>query len=61
MKTQKQAYYEAQKKIGEANELFIELVKDGLTRNELEINIERRPELWARFSGFLETLPRIKS
>lgn len=57
MKSQMQIFYEEQRKIGDANETFMELVKDGLTRQELARNIERRPVLWSRFSAWLETLP----
>lgn len=57
MKTQIQIFYEEQRKIGKGNETFLELVADGLTREELQRNIERRPVLWSRFSGYLNTLP----
>jgi hypothetical protein len=57
MKTQIQIFYEEQRKIGQGNETFMELVRDGLTREELQRNIERRPVLWSRFAGFLNTLP----
>ena len=55
--TQEQLYYQAAAKAAEANELFLEMVKDGITRKELEQNIKRRPGLWERFSGYLDKLP----
>jgi hypothetical protein len=55
--TQKQMFYQEQKKIADINNTFMELVKNGLTKQELARNIERRPALWDRFSGFLQTLP----
>jgi hypothetical protein len=57
MKSQIQIFYEEQRKLGEANETFMELVKDGLTRQELQRNIERRPELWGRYRNWLDKLP----
>lgn len=55
--SQMQMFYAEQRKIGEANETFLFLVKEGLTREELEINIERRPALWQRFENWLDKLP----
>lgn len=57
MKSQIQIFYEEQRKIGAGNETFMELVRDGLTREELERNIARRPALWSRFVGWLDQLP----
>lgn len=39
------------------NNLFLEFVDDGLTREELQENIKRRPQVWSRFASFLEQLP----
>ena len=55
--TQHQILYQEQRKIAEVNELFLQFVKDGMTREELARNIERRPELWGRFSNWLDKLP----
>ena len=41
----------------EANDVFLELVRDGLTREELAKNIARRPQLWRRFENWLKVLP----
>lgn len=57
MPTQEQMFYQAHRQISDANETFLELVADGLTREELQRNIERRPSLWARYSNWLEKLP----
>jgi hypothetical protein len=55
--TQLQMFYQEQKKLGEANELFMELVKDGMTREDLQVNIDRRPQLWERYTDWLKVLP----
>ena len=58
MKTQKQLFEEARKQHAETNKAFMFFVKDGLTQEELKVNIKRRPELWGRFSNWLDKLPR---
>lgn len=55
--TQQQMFYQAQKQLGETNELFLELVQHGLTREELALNIKRRPALWSRWENWLDKLP----
>jgi len=55
--TQLQMFYKAQKNNHEVNETFLELVRDGLTRDELQQNINKRPELWGRFKNWLDKLP----
>lgn len=57
MPTQVQMFYKAQRDIATVNSDFLWLVENGMTREDLQRNIERRPALWERFSGFLETLP----
>ncbi len=52
-----QMYYAAVRRDGELNELFLELVRDGMTRDELQKLIDKRPERYGRFSGWLEKLP----
>ena len=54
---QLQHFYHAHRKIADANELFLDLVADGMTRENLQTNIKRRPELWGRFSNWLDILP----
>jgi hypothetical protein len=58
MPTQLQIFYAEQKKIGESNQLFLDLVNDGMTREELQANIKRRPELWGRWENWLPKLPQ---
>lgn len=60
MMTQFQQYEMARRKLADANSAFSDLVNhptNPLTREDLEANIKRHPELWARYSGFLDTLP----
>ena len=57
IKTQLQMFYQEQRKLGEVNETFCEIVKQGLTRNELAKLIKKRPALWSRFSHLLKVLP----
>ena len=57
MPTQAQMYYQAERRSAELNMTFLDLVRDGLTREDLQRNIERRPALWGRFQGFLDKLP----
>ena len=57
MWTQMQMYYAAHRQVAETNNAFLELVKEGLTREELARNIERRPALWQRFENWLPVLP----
>lgn len=57
MKTQIQIYLEAQRKIADTNNTFLQFVEEGMTRNELENLIKRRPSLWGRFEHWLDKLP----
>ena len=46
---------EAERKLADANEAFMDMVNDPvnpLTKHDLERLIARRPEKYARFSGF---------
>lgn len=64
MLTQAQQYEKARRQLAECNATFMELVNcptNPLTREDLARNIERRPALWSRFAGFLETLPSRES
>lgn len=58
MGTQLQMFYAANRQVAETNNAFLELVKEGMTREELARNIERRPALWQRFDNWLPVLPR---
>jgi hypothetical protein len=55
--TQEQMFYAASRQIAETNLQFLELVEEGMTREELARNIERRPHLWSRFESWLDKLP----
>ena len=57
MKTQFQMFYDEQRKLGEINKTFLEIVYLGLTRKELAKLIKKRPALWSRFSNWLKVLP----
>ena len=61
MQNQAQMFYRASRHNAELDMLFSELVKSGLTREELLKNIERRPYLWGRFSNWLDRLPKASS
>lgn len=54
--TQLQHYYKSQRKIADINNTFMDMVKNGLSKKELQMNINRRPELWGRFSNWLDKL-----
>ena len=56
-KTQAQHFYTATENAQKGNETFLMLVREGLTRNELERLIEKRPSLYRRFAGWLDKLP----
>jgi hypothetical protein len=56
LKTQEQMFYESQKKSSEKHKLFLELVKDGMTKKELEANIAKNPAVWECYSRWLEVL-----
>jgi hypothetical protein len=60
MLTQMQRYELARRKLAAENEAFMALVNcptNPLTKEDLAANIGRRPALWARFAGFMDTLP----
>jgi EAL domain-containing protein (putative c-di-GMP-specific phosphodiesterase class I) len=54
---QRTMFYREQRNIADVNANFMDLVREGMTREELARNIERRPSLWKRFEGFLNVLP----
>ena len=59
MRTQTQMFYEAQRKAGELNELFMEMINDPvapMTNDELKALIAKRPEVYGKFSGFVGKL-----
>lgn len=57
MQTQYQLAYQAQQYMAKQDELFLQMVRDGMTQKQLKQNIARRPSLWSRFEHWLEKLP----
>lgn len=60
MQTQAQMFYAASRAAGDRDATFMELVRhptNPLTREDLAANIARRPSLWSRYAGFLDSLP----
>ena len=55
--TQLQLYYAKQRKIAEQNRLFLSFVDDGITRQDLQKNIDRNPAVWSKYSAYLDILP----
>lgn len=61
MADQKRIYEIERRKIAALNAIFMEMVNhptNPLTQQDLEALIARRPSQYARFSGFLDKLPR---
>lgn len=59
--TQMQLFDLARRANAALDQTFMELVNhptNPMTREDLEANIKRRPELWGRYAGFLDVLPR---
>lgn len=59
--TQMQLFELARRANAALDQTFMELVNhptNPMTREDLEANIKRRPELWGRYAGFLDVLPR---
>jgi hypothetical protein len=55
--TQLQMFWQAHHQIAECNLLFLQFVKDGLTKEHLQRLIDHRPSLWSRYSNWLSKLP----
>jgi len=58
---QQAMYYQAERDAATVNQDFLWLVSNGMTREDLQTNIDRRPSLWARFAGWLDKLPSRQS
>jgi len=56
--TQEQMFYASHRRSADANDTFLEIVSDGLTADELQRHIAKRPEVWARFENWLPKLPK---
>ena len=55
--TQYQIFYAEQRKLGDRNIQFLEMVKDGLTREELQALINKRPAYYGMYENWLDKLP----
>lgn len=55
--TQYQRYELARRNIADGNNTFMEMLNSGnrITKRELRVLIAKRPALWSRFAGYLET------
>lgn len=51
-KSQREMYYDAERRSGEINKTFLEMLPT-MRRRDLEKLIEKRPALWGRFAGYL--------
>ena len=56
-RTQLQMFYAAHRQVAETNNTFLELVKEGMTREDLAACIAKRPALWQRYASWLDKLP----
>lgn len=56
-KTQLEMFWEAHRRIAESNALFMDMVREGLKKDELRRLIKLRPNLWGRFAHWIEVLP----
>lgn len=59
-RTQEQMFYAAVKRSADLNNAMMDLIKDPdnpLTNADLQALIDRRPDVYGRFSGFLGKLP----
>lgn len=54
---QQQMFREAQRKCAEISRTFQDMIASGnpITKKELRLLIEKRPEIWGRFEAYLET------
>lgn len=55
--SQQQMFYAEGARLARMNDTFLVLVRSGMTRGDLEMCIQKRPELWSRFANWLPKLP----
>lgn len=58
--TQEQLFRQEQRRLGERDQFFFELVNDPvnpITNSDLEQLVERFPQRWERYAGFIGKLP----
>ena len=57
LKHQQHLYRQAERRLFDRNEAFMWLVNNGLTATDLRRSIERWPERYLMYAGFLDKLP----
>ncbi|APZ42529.1 hypothetical protein [Acidihalobacter ferrooxydans] len=60
MPTQEQMFYQAHKRLADANKFIMDLARDPsnpLTNNDLRKLVDRFPERWGRYRGLIGKLP----
>ena len=55
--TQTQMYYDAERRATGQDALFLDMVREGMTRSELLALIKLRPSLWGKWSSWIDKLP----
>ena len=50
-------YYKAHTQSADLNKIFLSIVEQGLTKEELQQNIDKDPNLWNRYRDWLDKLP----
>lgn len=61
MKTQLQLYWEAERRLAARNQAFMDAVNEGMTSDELEKIIKRRPEVWGIYADWVKILKERES
>jgi hypothetical protein len=56
MKTQEQLYYDSFNRSAQLNHAFLDAVKNGLTKKELQTLIQKRPNTYKRFENWIAKL-----
>jgi len=49
-------FYREHRRIADLNSAFLDMINDGMTKHELEKLIEKRPNVYGRFSSWIERL-----
>jgi hypothetical protein len=57
LRHQRYLYRQAGQRLADRNEAFMWLVNNGLTATDLRRSIERWPERYSMYAGFLDKLP----
>jgi hypothetical protein len=48
----------ANERSARVDEAFVALMRSGMTRRDLLLNINRRPAIWVKYSHWLDRLPQ---